>query len=258
MRNRTDFGEGAALIFGASGGIGSAIARGFAEAGGNVAAAYRSNCAAVDGLLDELRSGGHEAEAFQADVTDRAAVGRAVAAAVARFGRVHSVVFVAGPMPTQSYVADFTPEEWRAAVDTELHGFFNVVQAALPHLRSGGGGSFVHLGSAGDLLWPARDGLSVAPKAANEALVRGIAREEGRHGIRANSVLIGVIEAGMFLKFEAQGVFDKNWSQAVKAALPLGRFGTGSEVADAVVFFASSRAAYVTGQRIAVAGGYGI
>ncbi len=258
MSDRPDFGDGAALIFGASGGIGGAIARGFAEAGSAVAAVYRSNREAIETLLDDVRATGRDAEAFQADVTDRQAVDAAMAAAVERFGRVHSVVFVAGAMPTQSYVADFTAEEWRTAVDTELHGFFNVVQAALPHLRAGGGGSFVHLGSAGDLLWPARDGLSVAPKAANEALVRGIAREEGRHGIRANSVLIGVIEAGMFLKFAAQGVFDDAWSGAVKAALPLGRFGQAHEVADAVVFLASARAAYVTGQKIAVAGGYGI
>jgi NAD(P)-dependent dehydrogenase (short-subunit alcohol dehydrogenase family) len=258
MLHRPYFPEGAALIFGASGGIGSAIARGFAQAGSAVAATYRSSKGAADALVDELRSSGCEAEAFHADVADGAAVGRAVEEAGARFGRIHSVVFVAGPMPAQKHVAELKPEDWQAAVNTELYGFLHVVQAALPHLRTKGGGAIVHLGSAGDLLWPPRDGLSVIPKAANEAVVRGVAREEGRYGIRANSVLVGVVEAGMFLKFQAQGVFDEKWSAAVKAELPLRRFGKAEEVADAVVFLASSRAAYVTGQKIVVAGGYGV
>lgn len=258
MDDRALFGDGAAMVFGASGGIGGAIARGFAEAGSAVAAIYRSNRAAATGLVDDIAAAGGDADAFCADVTDRAAVAAALAAAVARFGRLHSVVFVAGAMPGQGYIADFAEADWHRAVDTELHGFFNVVQCAMPYLRAGGGGCFVHLGSAGDMLWPSRDGLSVAPKAANEALVRGIAREEGRNGIRANSVLIGVIEAGMFLRFQAEGVFDSQWSDAVRAALPLRRFGQAREVADAVIFLASARASYVTGQQIAVAGGYGV
>jgi NAD(P)-dependent dehydrogenase (short-subunit alcohol dehydrogenase family) len=255
---RTQFEAGAALVFGASGGIGGAIARGLAQAGTAVAATYRTNRAGADALTAEIRANGGDAASFVVDVTDRAATDAVVAEAVTRFGRIHTIAFVAGAMPVQKHVANFTEAEWRTAIDTEVHGFFNVVQASLPHLRAAGGGAIVHLGSAGDRLWPARDGLSVVPKAANEALVRGIAREEGRHGIRANSVLIGVVEAGMFLKFEAQGVFDPQWSDAVRASLPLRRFGQAHEVADAVVFLASSRASYVTGQQIAVAGGYGV
>src|SRR3546814_2429354 len=78
-------------------------------------------------------------------------------------------------------------------------------------MRDAGGGSYVHLGSAGHLWFPQRDGLSVVPKAANEAFVKGIAKEEGRHNIRANSVLVGVIEAGMFLELTKRGVFDQAW-----------------------------------------------
>src|SRR3546814_10132583 len=78
-------------------------------------------------------------------------------------------------------------------------------------MRDAGGGSYVHLGSAGHLWFPQRDGLSVVPKAANEAFVKGIAKEEGRHNIRANSVLVGVIEAGMFLELTKRGVLDQAW-----------------------------------------------
>ena len=96
-----DFPPGAALIFGASGGIGGAIARGFAEAGSAVAATYRSNRQAADELCADLTRIGVQNAAFAVDVCDRQAVDDAIAAAVARFGRVHSVVFVAGAMPAQ-------------------------------------------------------------------------------------------------------------------------------------------------------------
>ena len=120
------------------------------------------------------------------------------------------------------------------------------------------GGSIIHLGSAGDLSWPDKDVLSVAPKAANESLIKAIAREEGKNDIRANSVLIGVIEAGMFLELSKQGVFDDAWTQDVQKNLALKRWGQPEEIGYAVVFLASSKAAYVTGQQIAVAGGYGL
>ena len=100
--------------------------------------------------------------------------------------------------------------------------------------------------------------MSVAPKAAIEALITGIAREEGRHGIRANSVLLGVIEAGMFLELSRQGVFGEEWVREVRKGLALKRWGQPEEIGHAAVFLASNRAAYVTGQRLAVAGGYGL
>jgi NAD(P)-dependent dehydrogenase (short-subunit alcohol dehydrogenase family) len=108
------------------------------------------------------------------------------------------------------------------------------------------------------LRWPERDVMSVAPKAAIEALMTGIAREEGRHGIRANSVLVGVIEAGMFLELSRQGAFDEQWVRDVQAALAIPRWGRPEEIGHAAVYLASDEAAYVTGQRICVGGGYGL
>ena len=252
------FTDGAALVFGGSGGIGGAICKGFAEQGSPVALTYRSNRAVADRLAAEIIAAGGDAAPFQADVIDAASVATALDGAIARFGRVHSVVFVAGAMPRQSYIGEYDEAAWREAIDIEVHGFYHVARSALPHFREQGGGAFVHLGSAADRLWANRDGLSVIPKAANEAFVRGLAREEGRYGIRANSVLIGVIEAGMFLKFSEAGVFDDAWLSKTHERLGLKRLGQPEEVADAVVFLASSRASYVTGEQISVAGGYGV
>jgi NAD(P)-dependent dehydrogenase (short-subunit alcohol dehydrogenase family) len=147
---------------------------------------------------------------------------------------------------------------FRNSMEIEAFGFNNAVHAALPHMRAAGGGSFVHLGSAGHDWWPALDGLSVAPKACNEALIKGIAKEEGRHEIRANSILVGVIDAGQFKVGQEAGTFTPEWEEKVKSMLPLRRWGTAADIGEAAVFFASHRANYVTGQTIAVSGGFGV
>lgn len=255
---KVQFPAGAALVFGGSGGIGRSVAQCFAEAGTDVAIGYHSKADAAATLASAIESEGQKASTHRADVRDREQVEAAFAAAVAAHGRIHTVVWGAGPLVDQVMLGDTTHEQWRRAIDIEVHGFFNAVQAALPHFREQGGGSFVTLGSAGQMRWPEKDGLSVAPKASNESLVRGIAREEGRHGIRANSVLVGVIEAGMFLELTKQGVFGPEWVAEVQKGLALKRWGQPEEIGDAAVFLASNRAAYVTGQQINVSGGYGI
>lgn len=252
------FPTGAALVFGATGGLGEAAAREMARSGSDVALCYRSRGDRAEALAEEARGFGRAASTHAVDVTDAAAVTAARDAAIAAHGRIHTLIWAAGPLVEQLHLSETPVEAWRRAIDVEVHGFFTAAQALLPHMREQGGGSIVHLGSAGDLLWPPKDGLSVAPKAANEALIRGIAKEEGKYGVRANSVLVGVIEAGMFLELSRQGVFDEKWTQEVQAGLCLKRWGRPEEIGHAVAFLASSRAGYTTGQQIAVAGGYGI
>jgi len=252
------FPAGAVLIFGATGGIGAAVAREFANAGSDVAIVWRSKEAEAKALAADIEAVGQKASLHRCDVTDAGTLAATIADAASVHGRVHTLVWGAGPLVEQVGLAETTTDQWRAAIDIEVHGFFNAARGIIPHMRAQGGGSLVHLGSAGDLRWPDKDGLSVAPKAANEALVRGFAREEGKHGIRANTVLVGVIEAGMFLELSKQGVFDEAWTKEVHKNLALKRWGQPEEIGHAAVFLASSRAAYVTGQQIAVAGGYGV
>jgi NAD(P)-dependent dehydrogenase (short-subunit alcohol dehydrogenase family) len=252
------FPAGAALVIGATGGMGAAVARELASCGSAVALGYRSRRDGAEALARELSALGVAASVHQLDATDPATLGIARDAAVAAHGRLHTLVWAAGPLVEQLLIAEMTPQHWQRAIAVEVGGFFAAVQAMLPHFRERGGGSFVHLGSAGALRWPDRDGLSVAPKAANESLVRGIAREEGRHGIRANSVLVGVIDAGMFHELLAAGAFDAAWEAETKRALAIKRWGRPEEIGQAAAFLASDRASYITGQQIAVAGGYGI
>jgi len=208
-------------------------------------------------LVKEIKALGRSVSIHQCDVLEDGASKAAIASAIEKHGRLHTLVWGAGPLVEQVYFAETSSEQWRNAVNVEVHGFFGAAQAAILHMREAGG-SVIHLGSAGDLSWPDKDVLSVAPKAANESLIKAIAREEGKNNIRANSVLIGVIEAGMFLELSNQGVFDDAWVEDVQKNLALKRWGQPEEVGHAVVFLASNKAAYVTGQQIAVAGGYGL
>ena len=252
---RKPFGPGAAIVFGGSGGIGQHVVRSLAEAGSDVAIVYRRKRELAETLAAEIEKSGRKASAHAADLTDASSVVAAVEQAVAQHGRIHTVVFAAGPVVEQVPLAETTQALWRQSIDIEVHGFFNVVQATLPKLRESGG-SYVHLGSAGHVWFPPRDGLSVVPKAANEAFIKGLAKEEGRNGVRANSVLVGVIEAGMFKELTERGVFGKEWIDETQKLLAIKRWGQPEEIGHAVVFLATN--GYVTGQQINVSGGFGV
>ena len=253
-----DFPEGATMVFGGSGGIGQGVALEFAKAGSDVAICYRSKQDVAERAAATVREQGVKASIHQVDVRDPTQVAGVVKAAAAEHGRVHSMVWGAGPRVPQLYLSEISDEHFRNAIEVEVFGFFNATKALIQHFRGQGGGSFVHLGSAGHDWWPAKDGLSVAPKAANESLIKGIAKEEGKYEIRANSVLVGVIDAGMFHELTAQGAFDDVWIAETRKLLALKRWGQASDIGQAAVFLASSRANYVTGQTISVSGGFGV
>lgn len=250
-----DFPQGVALVVGGSGGIGSAIARGFAEAGVPLAITYRHHEDAAVAVAEEIRAGGGLCSVHPIELGDLDSVKACLEALVEDHGAVHTIAHAAGTHIDQPYISQVTPEQWRNTLDWDVNGFFHVAHAALPHLRKSQG-SIVFISSAGLKRFPPGDVLSVAPKGAIEALLRGIAREEGRNGVRANIVAVGVVDAGMFPKLLERGELSQEWIDAATRNTPLRRFGTPEEVADAAVFLASSRARYITGQTIFVDGGY--
>lgn len=247
--------EGVTLVIGGSGGMGSVICQHFAAQGCDIALSYRSNPTRAEEVAQAVRAAGRQASVHCMDIADDSRVA-AVIAELTAAQRVHTIIIASGSDIDQRRIADLTPEQWRKVLDTDTHGFFNVVHHTLPHLRASGGGSYVHLSTCGMQRWPDGDALSVAPKACNDALLRGIAREEGRHHIRANAIAVGVIESGIFLRLKEQGHFDERWHKAVQRNLCLKRYGQPEEVAEAAWYLATAH--YVTGQTIAVSGGYGV
>ena len=253
-----EFDEGACLVFGGSGGIGASIATRVAEGGSDVAITYCSNKDKAEQAAAEIAKIGVKCTIHQVDISSKDQITSSIESAIADHGRLHSVVVAAGSDIKQPFLADVTDEQWDEVIEGDLNGFFRIVKGMIPHWRETGGGSLVHISSAGLGRTPPMDVLSVAPKAANEALVKYLAKEEGVNGIRANSVAVGVIETGIFKRLEAEGVFNDAWKEAVKAALCLKHFGQSEDIAEAACYFASNRSRYVTGQLLFVDGGYAV
>ena len=244
--------DGCALVTGASRGLGAAIARRLAADGRAVAVNYLPDPAGAEAVVTAIRAAGGTAEAFRADVTDEAAVAGLVAAVEERFGPVGVLVPNAtGPQPSVPAV-ELT---WQDHLDQLL--FFVksptlLMRAALPGMRSLGGGRIIHIGS--DLFERAEPGMSAysAAKGAQLSLTRTWARELGPLGVTVNVVAPGWIPVERHASVERRHLDD------YRAAVPLGRLGTPSEVADVVAFLASAGARFITGERITVNGGHTI
>lgn len=251
------YASGTAIVAGGSGGLGVAICRILAEAGSNVALTYNRNREPAEAVAADIRKLGRRAFVAQVDLTDDTAVAKFIATADTEFGAIHTAIYAAGPYIDMRYVSQIEPERFRKTVGTDLFGCYHFLHAALPGLRKSRGAA-VALSTTAIGRFAKRDVLSVAPKAGVEAIIKAIASEEGRYGVRANAVGTGAIADGMFHALRETGDWNDRVMEQMKKDLALGRLGTAQEIADAVAFLASDRASFITGQSLAVDGGYAI
>lgn len=240
--------KGVALVTGASGGIGRAIALQLARDGYAVAVHCYRNKTTAQAVCDEIRAIGADAAVYACDITDAEAVGAMVDDIVRTLGRISVLVNNAG-VAQQKLFTDLTAEEWRYMMAVHVDGAFYACRAVLPDMIRSHSGVIINISS----MWGQTGGscevhYSTA-KAALIGLTKALAKEVGPAGIRVNCVAPGVIQTKMLAQFSAEEL------NALAEEAPLCRLGTPEDVATAVSFLTSDGAAFITGQVLAPNGG---
>ncbi len=235
------------LVTGGASGIGAATVAAFAAEGATVGICDVD----VDGADAVARQ---HANAFvvEMDVTDAEGVKAAVDDIAAEHGRIDVLANVAGWDRVMAFV-DTTPEFWDRVIAINYRGILATCHAVLPHMIEAGGGAIVNTASEAGRNGSSGEAVYSGTKGGVIAFSKAVAREVSRHGIRVNVVAPGLIETPLL-----RGMIDEGHGRLMEAivkATPIRRFGRPEEVADAIVFLASDRASFVTGQTLGVSGG---
>ncbi len=234
-----------ALVTGASGTIGSAIARALAADGLHVILHSLRRVDYANSLSEEINSAGGSAEPTNFDITDAQATDAALVKILER-GPVQVAVSNAG-IHDDAPMAGMKREQWSSVIDVSLNGFFNVIQPLLLPMIRTRWGRIIAVSSISGILGNRGQTNYAAAKAGLHGAIRSLAREVGSRGVTANVVAPGLIAGSMTERAFTQTQID--------ALIPMRRVGTPAEVGQLVAFLASDKASYVSGQIIGVNGG---
>ena len=242
-------------ILGATGGLGEAVAQRLARRA-PVTIGFRGNEAKAQALAEAIREAGGTAEIGQVDIAHGASVQAFLQAASARWCGLDAIVSSTGPAIPLCPLSEVTEEDFRRIYEVDVLGSFNLYRHGAQVLKDGGGGAIVAFLTTAVLRTLENDGMSGCPKTAAAALLKQTAREMGPANVRCNGVAPGVIDAGIVHSSFAITETAKNVITDCLNKTPLGRMGSPAEVAALVDFLVSPEAAYISGQIIAVDGGY--
>jgi 3-oxoacyl-[acyl-carrier protein] reductase len=236
-----------ALVTGASQGIGEAIAKQLAAQGATVVCAART-LRKLQEVADAIHEAGGKADVLEVDLADGASVKAAVAMTVERHGAIHILVNNAG-ITRDKLLIQMKEEDWDAVIDTNLKGAWTAIQAVTRPMMKQRYGRIINIASVVGQMGNPGQANYVAAKAGLIGLTKSVARELASRNVTANAVTPGYIETAMTagLSEDVKAEFTKQ--------IPLGRLGTGADIAAAVGFLASDEASYITGQVLSVNGG---
>jgi len=243
-----DFTGKVALVTGGSRGIGRATALRLAELGAAVAVNYTRDADAAEAVVGRIKAAGGRGVAIQADVSDYNQVKTMVETVLSEFDRLDVLINNAG-ITRDGLVIRLSQEDWADVIAINLSGAFNCVQAAAKKMIKQRQGSIVNVSSVVGVTGNAGQANYASAKAGLIGLTKSVARELASRNIRVNAVAPG------FIATEMTGKLDEDIKASIAEKIPLGRFGTVEEVAEAIVWLASDASGYITGQTLIIDGG---
>lgn len=238
-----------AVVTGISKGIGRATAVALAGAGANILGVYRSDHDGAATVANQIESLGCEAVIIQGDTGDPALAPLLAKEALERWGTLDIWVNNAAQLMVKPLV-ETSDDDWHGLMAANLHGFFYGSREAARTMYTQGRGRIINITSAADILVVANLGAYIAAKGAIVGLTRTLALEAAEHNVTVNAVSPGATDTQLNLK-----AYTPQVRKTYEERIPLGRIGTEDEVADVIVFVASTASRYITGQEIVVDGG---
>ncbi|OUO40068.1 beta-ketoacyl-ACP reductase [Megamonas hypermegale] len=237
-----------ALVTGASRGIGRAIAIELAKEGATVAINYAGNKTAAEEVKNIITEMGGKAMIIQADVSDENSAMNMVEEVIKEFGGIDILVNNAGITRDGLFIR-MKEDDWNAVINTNLTGIFNCTKVAAKYMMKKRSGKIINMSSVSGIMGNAGQTNYAAAKAGVIGFTKSLAREMASRGITVNAVAPGFIATDM------TAAMPEKAQEHVLASIPLGKMGEPKDIANAVLFLASDKASYITGQVIHVDGG---
>ena len=244
-----ELGGQVALVTGASRGIGAVIAKSLGEAGVNVGVNYSANRDAANDVAEAIRSGGSESIIIQGDISDDMHAQAVVKQVTDEWGQIDILVNNAG-ITRDGLLLRMKTEDWDRVIDVDLKGAFLCSKYTMPHMIRRRQGRIINISSVVGIGGNVGQANYAAAKAGLIGFTKAVAREVATRNVTVNALAPGFIDTG--------GMVDNMTDEArenVLGRIPMGRFGSGLDVASAVVFLCGSGAGYITGQVITIDGG---